>query len=293
MVLRRLLVSGALVWAPKEVAAQPLPQPAFCSAPDTAAVLVHLFDVGQGDAILLRTSDARTVLVDAGPSATTVLDQLRTARITRLDLLVLSHYHHDHIGGAPAVLASLAVANVLENGVPATTQSAARTLAGVERSGARVLRAEARTLTLGDLALRVLPPAPSASTQNQASVGVIAQYGAFSMLLSGDAETPTLEWWARTGAFAPVTVVKVPHHGARNGTTRSLVAQTRPTLAMVSVGRTNRYGHPAPSVLAEWAAGARHVLRTDTEGTIAVRGCRDGSIRVRTARGAHFSGAAR
>lgn len=271
-------------------AAQSLPVPLGCPAPDPDGLLVYFLDVGQGDAILLRGPDGRNVLVDAGEPKTVTAVALRLLRVQQLDLVVISHYHHDHIGGLPEVFNAVRVGAVLENGLPATTQSFNRTLTAIETAGSRVLTASERTITVGELAIQVLPPLPRPQSQNLASIGVIARYGAFQLLLTGDAETETVNWWTTRRVIPAVTVVKAGHHGSRNATTRALVDATRPDMVVISAGAENSYGHPHPEALALWGSRSRLIMRTDLEGTIAMRGCRDGSFRVRSSRGTITTG---
>jgi beta-lactamase superfamily II metal-dependent hydrolase len=285
-----LRAAAALLLPLQALTAQSLPVPLACPAPDSNGLLVYFLDVGQGDAILLRGPDGRDVLVDAGEPKSVAADALRLLRVQQLDLVVISHYHHDHIGGLPEVFNAVRVANVLENGLPATSQSFQRTLAAMETEGSRVLSASARTITVGEMAIQVLPPSPRPQSQNLASVGVIARYGAFQLLLTGDAETETIDWWTAPRAIPAVTVVKAGHHGSRNATTRALVDATRPEMVVISAGTGNSYGHPHPEALARWSGRTRRILRTDLEGTIAMRGCRDGTFRVRSARGTVATG---
>jgi competence protein ComEC len=266
----------------RQSAAQSAPVPEFCPAPDTAGLLIRFFDVGQGDATLLTTSEGRHVLVDGGPHPTRALGYLSALGVDTIALLIASHHHLDHIGGLPAILDSLTVTNVVENGLPATTRIYANLVSALERSGARVLRAEARELGVGSLQIRIIPPWARFRSQNLASVGAVATFGAFRVLFTGDAEERALRSWTSQGVIPPVTVVKVGHHGARNGTTPELVHATRPRMAIVSVAARNSYGHPSPSVVAEWSAAHAQVLRTDEHGTIVVRGCSDGSYSVLT-----------
>lgn len=117
---------------------------------------LRFLDVGQGDAILIR-SEGRSVLVDAGPSGAT-LSRLQALRVTVVDFFIASHNHADHIGGAAAILSALPVRFYMDNGVPATTQTYARVLSLVESKGITYLAATPRTLTLGDASLRIIPP---------------------------------------------------------------------------------------------------------------------------------------
>lgn len=294
-ICHRLLAAAAGACAIAGMAsAQELPSaPALCATQDTAGVLAYFLDVGQGDAMILLGPAGRVVVVDGGESATSVRDVVRRLGVARVDLLVISHYHADHIGGLPEILESIPVGSVLENGVATTTMVFQRTVSAIQASGAQVLRAEARTITVGDLTVRVFPSLPQASSQNLASVGLTVSLGEFRLLLTGDAETQTLDWWVDQRVIPQVSVAKVGHHGSHNGTTPRLVEAARPSAVVVSVGATNGYGHPDPQAIRQWASRARHILRTDVDGTVVVRGCRDGSFRIRTAQGSIVSGGQR
>jgi beta-lactamase superfamily II metal-dependent hydrolase len=126
------------------------------------------------------------------------------------------------------------------------------------------------------------PPWTRRHGQNLASVGTVARFGEFRILFTGDAETRALRWWTSQGLIPAVSVVKIGHHGGRNGTTPELVAAARPRLAVVSVGAGNSYGHPDPDALALWSSAQAQVLRTDEQGTVTVRGCADGTFSLAT-----------
>jgi beta-lactamase superfamily II metal-dependent hydrolase len=277
MVNAVLLVSLALRMS---IAAQPPPP---CPAPHPAGLLVRFMDVGQGDAALVSTSDGRTLLVDGGPTWPALRRVLvaTTGRVPgTVDLLLVSHNHQDHIGGLPTLLRTARVTNTVENGVAAATATYGRLLDALERSGTRLLAPTRRTLTLGTATVTLLPPLPGAATQNLASVGAVVTHGQFRVLFNGDAEPRQLAWWQRSGYLNPVTVVKVPHHGSRNGTTAAMARITRTQLAVISAGRGNRYGHPHAEVVSRWQGVGARVVQTAQLGTIVVRGCADGSMHV-------------
>lgn len=264
--------------------------PAFCPLTDSLGVLITFIDVGQGDAALVESPGGRRMLIDGGPSSQTVARELAALEVSRLELVVASHNHLDHIGGLPEVLRTLAVANVMTNERPATTRIYDRFLAAVESSGARLLRPTARTIRLDSVAVRVLAPDPQSRSQNNASVGLLISLGAFRAIFTGDAETSALASWLARDSIPPVTLLKSSHHGSANGLTDSWAAAARPAVVVISVGAGNSYGHPAPEVLRRWDDGARTVLRTDRDGTVRVRGCRDGSYTSSVARRARTKG---
>src|SRR5689334_20829022 len=195
---------------------------------------LRFLDVGQGDAILIRQG-GKTALVDAGHSAARILPYLAALHVEAIDLLVATHNHADHIGGMPAVLSGTSVRYYLDNAVPHTTAIYQRTIAAVQRSGAQYLRPTDRLITLGAAQIRVLAPPPGRD-QNNSSVGLVVQYGEFRAFLMGDAEVREIRYWLSRDALSRMQVVKVAHHGSRNGTIPELVAATRPEVAVISVG---------------------------------------------------------
>lgn len=246
---------------------------------------LRFLDIGQGDAVLIRLPDGRRILVDAGRHPTAVADLLTSEGIDTLALVVASHNHADHIGGLPEVLDRFVARNYLENGIPAPTAIYGRVVAALERNGASVLAAEPRTLTLGGVQLRVLSLPPGLTKQNDSSVGLLLQFGAFRALLTGDSERRELAHWLENDNVPAVSLVKVAHHGARNGTTPQWVDATRPGVAVISVGR-NGYGMPDAEVVDLWNRVAQHVVRTDEGGTVIVRATRDGRMLVLRSDGA-------
>lgn len=278
-VMRRFLISVvALLCA----AASPGGTHAFAQAADSALRILQL-DVGQGDAAIVITPENRTLLIDAGRSAEAVARALQALGIDTLHLVVASHAHADHIGGLPAVLAEFPVVAYMDNGIPHNTSVYRRTMTAVERAGTTYLEATPRRISLGSLTVRVLSP-PFRNDQNNGSVGLVLEFGEFRALYTGDSERFALDAWMGRDSVPSVTVVKVAHHGARNGTSPRWVAATRPRIALISVGR-NGYGHPAAEVEWMWATSGARVYRTDRQGTIEILARRDASVVVRTAAG--------
>lgn len=241
-------------------------------------------DVGQGDAALLTTPEGKTILIDAGPNANTVADILRSAGIDTIDLIIASHAHADHIGGMPEVFSAFVVRAYLDNGIPYTTGIYGRTLTALENeAGVQYLRATRRTITVGSVTLRVLPPLGVDDSQNNNSVGVIVEFGQFRALYTGDSEQAELTYWLSSGSISRVTLVKAAHHGSRNGATNDWARATQPAIVLISVGAGNRYGHPAQSVEQLWSRAGACVYRTDRAGEVDVDATRDGKVAIHTA----------
>lgn len=255
---------------------------AVAQAADSALRIVQL-DVGQGDAALVITPEHRTMLIDAGRSPDAVVRTLQALGIDTLHLVVASHAHADHIGGMAAVLATFPVVAYMDNGIPHNTSTYRRTMTVLERTGTTYLEATSRSIRLGSLTVRVLSP-PFRDNQNNGSVGLLLEFGEFRALYTGDSERFALEAWLRRESVPTATLVKVAHHGARNGTSPRWVAATRPRVALISVG-PNGFGHPAAEVEWMWATSGAYVYRTDQQGAIEILAGRDARVVVRTAAG--------
>ena len=248
---------------------------------------LSILDVGQGDAILLQGASGGRILVDTGPDPERLLPQL-DARVPpwdrRLDLLVLTHPHEDHVGGAAVLLRRYRVARVAEPGMRGSGPGWEALMAELARQGRTTERlAAGARLGLDGATIRVLwPPAgtvPEApgktgTAVNDVSIVLDVRYGARRFLLTGDAEQEVgaalVASGSLTAADRPVDVLKVAHHGSRTATTGDFLAAVRPGMAVVSVGAQNDYGHPAAATLERLRSAGAHVLRTDEDGTVSV-----------------------
>ncbi len=235
-------------------------------------------DVGQGDATVLAAGDGAGVVVDAGPDPVLADRCLTALGITRVPLVVLTHFHADHVAGLPGVLRGRSVGAIETTGFeePADQAEFVHRHAAARRIPVtRAVAGEERRT--GSLAWRVLwPPgaAPVPDGPNDASVTMLVRAAGLTLLLLGDLEPPGQRELARSpeaAALGAVDVVKVAHHGSAYQDP-DLIRAMAPRLALISVGADNSYGHPAPSTVAALRAGGATVLRTDEDGAIAVAG---------------------
>lgn len=262
------------------------------------SVDVVVLDVGQGDAIAIRSPRDRWLLVDAGPAsdrfdagARIVVPFLRRQGAGSLEALVLTHADLDHIGGAAAVLEAFPVGAVVDPGRAVGKESYVGLLAVAARRGVGWWPGErGGRYGLDGMTLEVLHPRPREDPDreeddtNAGSVVVLLRYGAFTALLTGDAPTQVEDAVAPRLRGERLELLKVGHHGSATSTGPELLEAAPPELAVVSVGRRNRYGHPHPSVVRRLEAAGTRLLRTDRHGTVRIRGRPDGSYRVSVAR---------
>ncbi|MEQ9570455.1 MAG: sodium/proton-translocating pyrophosphatase, partial [Longimicrobiales bacterium] len=235
---------------------------------------VHMFDVGQGDAFGLRTPRGRWVVLDAGPpSGVRLAADLRRAGARRVDLLLLSHPDADHVGGAPALLEAFRVGAVAG---PGTVRGSGPWRDAVERADRdgvpwRLL-GRGDSLGLDGVSLRVLHPPPGEARPrepNEASLVIEVAWRGVTLLFTGDA--PVSAERSALPLLGAVDVLKVGHHGSATSTDAALLDRIRPRVALVSVGRGNRYGHPDPGVMARLRARGAEIWRTDQRGPVTLR----------------------
>ncbi|MZD03482.1 MBL fold metallo-hydrolase, partial [Streptomyces sp. SID5785] len=237
-------------------------------------------DVGQGDALVLAAGPGTGVVVDAGPDPLLVDRCLRTLGVTRIPLVLLTHFHADHVAGLPGVLRGREVAEIGTTGFAEPADQAAFVRRLAARHAIPVSRAVVgERRRAGPLDWRVLwpqagPGSPEPDGPNDASVTLLVRTAGLTLLLLGDLEPAAQRALLRTadGArLSGVDVLKVAHHGSAYQDPE-LLRRAAPRLALISVGAENTYGHPAPRTLAALRGQGATVLRTDRDGAVAVVG---------------------
>ncbi len=247
---------------------------AFLTWPD-GRLHVAFLDVGQGDAILIRQG-GRTVLVDGGPDSQSVLNALSDQLPfwdRDIDLIVLTHPDADHITGLIEVIDRYDVGRVICPPGSFDSQAGEAWLDLINSKKIRPVTAgPGQRVTAGDITIDVVLPerAPDDTGADAGSVALRVGRGKISFLLTADITSATELELMLERANLECTVLKVAHHGSAHGTSAGFLAVAGPDAAVISVGKDNRFGHPAPEVLErlEAAVGKENIYRTDLNGTI-------------------------
>jgi competence protein ComEC len=230
-------------------------------------------DVGQGDALLLRSGPSSAVVVDTGPDPDRMAGCLDDAGVSAVPAVVLTHFHADHVGGLAGVFRGRSVAEVLVTAIrePVDQAEAVDAVLAANGRSAEVVTAGERRRA-GSVEWRVLWPrrrVTSGSVPNNASLVLDASIDGHRVLLTGDVEPEAQAAVAGDVRGAAFDVLKVAHHGSRFQSP-ALSDGIAAAVALISVGAGNDYGHPAPETVAYWTARGSLVARTDLDGDIAV-----------------------
>jgi len=236
-------------------------------------------DIGQGDAVLLRSA-GRVGLVDTGPDPEPLAGCLSALGVTRLDLLVLTHFDHDHVGGTDAVIG---MAQLVLTGPPADDRDR-RLLDDLAAGGAEVRQASRGMHgVLGELDWRVLwpraRPAPEPGNDASVTLAVDCAAGCLSALFLGDLGERAQGMLSAANRLQRTEVVKVAHHGSADQSA-ALYDRIGAAIGLISVGADNGYGHPTARLLGILAAAGTTAVRTDLEGMILLSPAGDGSVAV-------------
>lgn len=239
---------------------------------------VHFFDVGQGDSALIITPGGRQVLVDGGPGANDAIQALGDVMPQgdrSLDLVVMTHMDADHSRGLLNVLDQYQVGAVLTGVDAPDAAMRAQWQASLKRNNSEVIPVQqGYQLDLGSgVMAEVLNPragaSPNESSNNNALV-LRLTYGTISFLLTADIEAETESYLSVGESDIRSTVLKAPHHGSKTSSTKGFVAAVDPEVAVISVGKSNSFGHPYADVLGRLitTTGADHLYRTDHDGDV-------------------------
>lgn len=258
-------------------------------AENNGKLSVYFLDVGQGDSSLIIFGD-KTILIDAGEidMGDRVVNDLKELGVTRIDLLVATHPHSDHIGGMQKVLDNFTVGQVLDSGTPHTSVIYERFLKTIDKKNIPYkLALQGDTIDL-DPSLRIvvlLPPDRRfCDDLNTNSIVLRISYGTINFLFAGDAGSEAETALVKSGYPLEAQILKVGHHGSMHSSSPAFIARVHPETAIISLGQDNPYGHPHKQAVDTLMDAGATIYRTDRDGTILVRS--DGiSYAVKTGKG--------
>ncbi|WP_027640965.1 ComEC/Rec2 family competence protein [Enterocloster clostridioformis] len=241
------------------------------TAPSGSGLDVHFIDVGQGDSILAE-SDGHYMLIDAGENdqAGTVISYLKAEGVTKLDYVIGTHPHSDHIGGLDKVIDTFPVDKVFLPPVEHTTKTFEDVLDSIASRGLKITKPKpGDSYDLGNASFTILSPVKDYGKDlNNWSVGIRLTYGDNSFVMCGDAENQAEEDILNSGAVLKADVLKAGHHGSSTSTSNAFLKKVSPSWVVIQCGKGNSYGHPHKETMEKLKKAGCQILRTDEEGTI-------------------------
>lgn len=236
---------------------------------------VSYIDVGQADSILIQIPNGKNVLIDAGNNgdANTITSYLKKQGVSKLDIVIATHPHEDHIGSMDTVINTFGIGQVIMPKKDSTTQTYKDLIAAIQNKGLKITEAKAGLkLDLGAEvnALLLAPNSTSYEDVNNYSAVLKLSYGTNTFLFDGDAQEQSENEVVNAGFNLKADVLKVGHHGSHTSSSTAFLAKVQPKYAVISVGKGNSYGHPAQTTIDKLANIGAKIYRTDQSGTIVV-----------------------
>ena len=233
---------------------------------------VYFINVGQGDASLI-VCDGHVMLIDGGPSSQsdTIYSFLKTRKISHLDYVVATHPDEDHIGGIAGALNAATVGTALSSVKNDDSTSFQNLVKYLDRQGVGITVPTAgERFSLGSAEVIILGPIERSDKANNNSIVLKVVHGKNSFIFTGDAEVAEEESILRSGVDVKSTVLKVSHHGSASSTSEQWIKAVQPSIAVISCGKDNDYGHPTKEVLDRIKNNKISLYRTDLQGFIKV-----------------------
>ncbi len=234
---------------------------------------VHYINVGQGDSTLIQLPNGKIVLIDGATRSNgqTVLDYLNNLNIEKIDYLIATHPHEDHIGGLVNVVKKYEIGKIYMPDKAHTTIVFEDLLLAIQEKGYSIIKAEAGDMLFEEdgLSMSILAPSGiSGSNLNNYSVANRLVFGDTSFVFTGDAEKTSEENMINSRYDLTADVLKIGHHGGDTSTIEPFLVAVQPTYGVISAGEDNQYGHPHQNVLDRLADYGVEIFRTDRDGTI-------------------------
>lgn len=235
-------------------------------------LISHYIDVGQGDSEFIELPDGTTMLIDAGTAdyGETVVDYIKNLGYSKIDYLVGTHPHADHIGGMQKVVQSFDIGSVYMPKASNNTKTYENLLTEIKNKGLKIKSAKAGVSIISEDNLKVDILAPNSSEYdelNNYSAVVKITYKNNKFLYMGDAEKLSED---EIKADVSADVIKIGHHGSTSSSSKNFVKKVKPQYAVICVGKDNSYGHPKDTIIKRWKDIGAKILRTDEDGSITI-----------------------
>ncbi len=237
------------------------------------AMTVHFIDVGQGDSILISMPTGENMLIDAGDNdkGEVVVDYLKSQGVERIDYLVGTHPHADHIGGLDDVIEAFDIGGIYMPRVTHTTKTYMDVLEAIDRKGLKIKTARSGlTIPVEGARTEILAPDSDLKSDNLNDYSIVIRltYGQTAFLFQGDAEKRTEDGILSSYDNIKAHVIKLGHHGSSTSNTEDYIEAVDPEYAVITLGADNKYGHPHKEIISLMKDKAITVYRTDLDGTI-------------------------
>ncbi len=243
----------------------------------TEKIISHYIDVGQGDSEFIEFPDGKTMLIDAGTNkyGETVVDYVKNLGYSKIDYLVGTHPHADHIGGMADVVNAFEIGNIYMPKVGTNTKTFENLLDTIQSKDMIINTAKAGMNIVSsdenDYSADILAPIKDEYDDlNNYSVVIKITYGDSKFLYMGDAEKEIEDELIDSGADVKADVIKVGHHGSNTSSSSDFVKSVGADYAVFSVGKDNDYGHPHSQTVKRWKNIGAEIYRTDEQGTIII-----------------------
>ena len=235
---------------------------------------MHAIDVGQGDCILLELPNGQKMLIDAGNSdnSSTIKKYLDSRNIKKIDYFIATHPHADHIGSAAFIVNNYSIGSIYAPKVSTTTKTFENFLLAVKKKCLKINTPVAGKYILNDkykLEVQILAPNNTKyENLNDYSIVLKIKYRNISFLLTGDASIISEQEMIEKGFDLKATLLKIGHHGSKYSTSSTFLSKVSPKYTVISVGKSNNYGHPSQEIINRFIKAKVSIFRTDVSGTI-------------------------
>jgi len=236
---------------------------------------VHFIDVGQGDSILIKLPSQENMLIDAGDNGKegVVIDYLKDQGVSRIDHLIATHPHADHIGGMDYVIDEFDIGHIYMPKVVHTTKTYMDVLEAIERKNLEIKSAKAgMTIPLEGVTAEILAPDGQLESDNLNDYSIVIRlsYGQTIFLFQGDAEKLTEDYILESHPNIKADVLKLGHHGSSTSNTPQYIEAVDPDYGIITAGEGNKYGHPHKEIMELMNEKGITIYRTDKDGSIVV-----------------------